>query len=89
MVSKHDHVGNMLFDDDYCVCRVCRQAWNLDLKRGWIPEGHGQLGTTKPKYYKAKAKGKSSGVLGSRQSKSASSGKVVVRRPARPVLSKT
>lgn len=61
MISKHDHVGNMLFDDDWCGCKVCDQQWKLDLKKGWIPiDGEGRPQTTygynKPTYTKKKVK---------------------------------
>lgn len=58
MPTKHDHVGNMLFDDDWCACKVCEQQWKLDLKRGWIPMGPGgiQAAPQKPKYYQSKYK---------------------------------
>jgi hypothetical protein len=36
-ISKHDHGGHMIWDDDFCACRVCDARWVLDLKKGWIP----------------------------------------------------
>lgn len=36
MISQHDHATNMVWDDDYCACKVCGTAWILDLKKGWI-----------------------------------------------------
>lgn len=34
--QKHNHVGDMIYDDDYCVCRSCEQSWKLT-ERGWKP----------------------------------------------------
>lgn len=34
--SKHDHHGNMLWEDDFCCCRSCGQAWDLT-EQGWKP----------------------------------------------------
>lgn len=25
--KRHDHVGQMIFDDDFCCCRGCEQRW--------------------------------------------------------------
>lgn len=36
-MKKHNHGCNMLWDDDWCGCKVCGQEWKLDLKRGWMP----------------------------------------------------
>jgi hypothetical protein len=62
MISKHDHVGYMLFDDDWCGCKFpeCNQQWKLDPKKGWIPideDGRPQTtyrpdGYNKPTYKK-------------------------------------
>lgn len=64
MISKHDHAGNMLWDDDWCGCKICNQQWRLDLKKGWIPidqDGNPQrekpsYGNYKPTYAKKKVK---------------------------------
>lgn len=37
-VSRHDHVGSMVFDDvvGSAACRGCGQLWDWDEKRGWV-----------------------------------------------------
>lgn len=34
--ERHNHVGDMIFDSDFCCCRSCEQAWKLT-ERGWKP----------------------------------------------------
>lgn len=34
-MKGHDCGGNMVWDDDWCGCKVCGRSWKLDLNRGW------------------------------------------------------
>lgn len=80
MLSKHDHVGYMLFDTDWCGCKFpsCNQQWKLDLNKGWIPLGPGgmQAAPGKPKFYYKKNANRSSNPK-------------KFTRPARPVLTRS
>ncbi len=35
-VSRHDHVGHMIFTEEDCACRECGQAWERT-QYGWKP----------------------------------------------------
>ena len=48
-MKKHDHGTHMIWDGDWCACKVCEQQWELDLRRGWVPVGDTPKPTYKPK----------------------------------------
>jgi hypothetical protein len=61
-MKKHDHGGHMVWDDDWCGCKECGQAWSLHPSKGWQPldDGGNQI---KPRFVpKPKLKVKSKAV---------------------------
>lgn len=46
----------MIWDDDFCACRVCDARWKLDLQKGWIPVDENENPIKEEYKFKPKAK---------------------------------